>query len=79
MTMNLYERSLKKRLAVLFSPLRLALFIFSGAWCLALNLVNPDEASAWRGPVSVIPIIAFTVWTVMTDVRQRRPPREDES
>lgn len=66
----------KTRLAVLFSPVRLAVFIGALVWCFAFNalLIGADGKAAWAGPVSVLPIFAFVVWAYVTDARHRRAP-----
>lgn len=71
-----YHKSSRTRLAVLFTPIRLALFIGALLWCLAFNalLIGADGKAAWAGPVSVLPIFAFTIWTYVTDARNRRAP-----
>ena len=69
-----YRTSLSVRLSILFSPVRLVLglasfacFVVATALCLGRgDLVD------WLGPLSVIPLLAFSAWTVASDMRHRR-------
>ncbi len=71
-TSERYVRSLRTRLSILFSPLRLTLFICSLAWRLGPNYyLTQRQGPTWLGPVSVVPITAFAIWTVVTDVHRR--------
>ncbi|WP_145952952.1 hypothetical protein [Tessaracoccus aquimaris] len=74
-----YRHSIKRRFAVLFSPLRLVLWIAALCWCAVLNLALyiPDpEGMAWAGPVSIVPVYALLAWTLVTDARHRRAERQ---
>lgn len=69
-----YRTSLRVRLSILLSPIRLVLGLASFAWFIvatALYLSRGDIVD-WLGPLSVIPLLAFTAWTVATDMRYRR-------
>ena len=74
-----YRHSIKRRFAVLFSPLRLALWIAAICWSAVFNLTlyMPDpEGMAWAGPVSAVPVYALLAWTLVTDARHRRAERQ---
>lgn len=74
MTSRSYRASLRTRLSVLCSPIRLTLGLASIAWFVvvtALYLGRGNLADV-LGPLSVIPLLAFTAWTVATDMRYRR-------
>jgi len=68
-----YRFSFKKRLAILFSPVRLVLFAVAIVWSVVFNAIfiaNLGEPW-WAGPVSVIPLLAWVTWLFVTDARQR--------
>lgn len=69
-----YRRSLNTRLRLLFSPLRLTLFIIAIAWIIGLNVVyiRNDGGPQWLGFASIIPVSIFFVWTMATDRRYRK-------
>ncbi|KSU54731.1 hypothetical protein [Microbacterium enclense] len=74
MTPPTYRASLRIRLSILFSPMRLVLCLASFAWFIVLStlyLSHGQGADVW-GPLSVIPLLAFAAWTVATDMRYRR-------
>ena len=74
MTVDDYHHSFRVRWRVLFSPLRLALFIGSVVWGVVLNAIFMANlgSPAWAGPVSVIPIMSWLAWLLVTDARRRR-------
>lgn len=74
MSTNRYAESLKKRVSVLFSPLRLVLWAGSAAWAIALNIVYiaGEGEPSWAGPASVVPLFAMLIWLFVTDSRHRR-------
>lgn len=69
-----YSKSLRQRLRVLFSPLRLTLFIAAIVFAVALNVVFISNGGSpeWLGAVSVVPLLAFAGWTVATDYSLRK-------
>lgn len=69
-----YSKSLRQRLRVLFSPLRLTLFIAAIVFAVALNVVFISNGGSpeWLGAVSVVPLLAFAGWTVATDYSLRQ-------
>lgn len=74
MTPPTYRTSLTIRLSTLFSPMRLVLGTASFAWFIVLSVLylsRGQSADVW-GPLSVIPLLTFTAWTVATDMRYRR-------
>lgn len=73
-----YRTSLRVRLSLLFAPTRLLLCGASFAWFAgvsALYMGRGQGADVW-GPLSVIPLLTFTAWTVATDMRYRREEAE---
>ncbi|PRB14759.1 hypothetical protein CQ042_10110 [Microbacterium sp. MYb62] len=78
MNANLYTYSMRTRLHVLFSPLRLAAFIAAIVIAVVGNVlyINNGGGPDWLGPVSVAPIWACVAWEVATDMKMRRRDRE---
>lgn len=74
MTNTEYRHSLKRRLSVLFSPIRLALFLGSVVWLIVLNVIYISNSGnpAWAGPASAFPILAWVTVMLITDSRHRR-------
>lgn len=73
-----YRQSFRRRRRILFSPLRLALFLGAIVFGTVLNVVyirNGAEPE-WLGALSVAPIFAFVAWMLVTDHRERRRERE---
>jgi hypothetical protein len=73
-----YANSFRKRVRILFSPIRLALSIAAIiVWVIGSGLFmrNGGEPE-WLGPASVIPLFAFYGWTAVTDAKMRRLDRE---
>lgn len=72
-----YTKSFRRRLRVLFSPVRLILFIASIIFNIALNAVYISKGGSpeWVGALSVVPLLAFAGWTVGTDYTIRRNER----
>lgn len=62
------------RLRVLFSPLRLTIFILANAWLIGLNIIYIRNGAhqEWIGFLSIIPPVAFAIWTMQTDRRYRK-------
>lgn len=69
-----YRFSLRKRLSVLFSPIRLTLFLLSIAWLIAANIafIDNGQKPEWLGPLSVVPVFACAAMLSITDGRERR-------
>lgn len=72
-----YVNSFRKRVRILFSPLRLTLsgvaIIF---WVISNGIVMSNGGEpAWLGPLSVIPLFAFWGWTSVTDAKMRELDR----
>ena len=78
MNPNSYTYSMRTRLHVLFSPLRLAVFIAAIVIAVVGNVLYINNAGGpeWLGPVSVAPIWACVAWEVATDMKMRRRDRE---
>ncbi len=74
MTPPTYRASLRIRLSILFSPMRLVLCLASFAWFIVLSVLylSRGQGSDLLGPLSVIPFLTFVAWTVATDMRYRR-------
>lgn len=64
-----YRESVRMRLRILFSPLRLTIFILANAWLLALNIIyiRNGAQQEWIGFISILPITGFAIWTMQTD------------
>jgi hypothetical protein len=77
MTPDSYRDSFARRLRVLFSPLRLILFLLSIAWLIAANVmfIGGGGKPGWLGLASVVPIIAWVAWEFATDARERTRDR----
>ncbi len=73
-----YSKSFRRRLRVLFSPIRLALFIAAVIFALAMNIVFISNGGApeWVGALSVVPLLGFAGWTLGTDYSLRRNERD---
>lgn len=69
-----YSQSPRRRFRVLFSPLRLTLFITAIVFAIALNIVFITNGGSpeWVGALSVVPLLAFAGWTVATDYTLRK-------
>lgn len=69
-----YSQSPRRRFRVLFSPLRLSLFIAAIVFAVALNVayVSNGASPEWVGALSVVPLLAFAGWTVATDYTLRK-------
>lgn len=69
-----YSKSFQRRLRVLFSPVRLSVLVAAIAFCVVLNVVYIGNGGSleWMGLLSVIPLLAFTGWTLTTDYSHRR-------
>ena len=69
-----YRTSMRTRLRVLLSPWRALAFAVSMAWFLAGIVVsmNPGNPSPWTGPLSVLPLLLWSVATIVTDSSRRR-------
>jgi len=74
MTDTEYRHSVKRRLSVLFSPIRLALFLGSVVWLIVLNVIYISNSGnpSWAGPASAFPILVWVTVMLMTDSRYRR-------
>jgi hypothetical protein len=74
-----YTNSFRKRVRILFSPIRLILFIASVAFSVVGNVlyVNNGGQPEWLAYVSVIPLWACVFWEVATDMKMRRLDREN--
>lgn len=73
-----YRTSLRLRLSILFSPVRLILCVASFAWFVVVSALymGRGQGAEWWRPLSVIPLLTFTAWTVATDMRHRREEAE---
>lgn len=69
-----YSQSLRRRFRVLFSPLRLTLFIAAIVFAIALSIpfLSNGGSPEWLGALSVLPLLAFAGWTVATDYTLRK-------
>lgn len=78
MMVHNYRHSLSVRLRILFSPLRLAIFILSILWLIGLNIVYIRDGATndWLGFISAAPSLGFFVWTMYTDRKYRRGDHE---
>lgn len=81
-----YRTSLGVRLSVLFSPGRLVLCVASFVWFAVATALYAGHGDLvdWLGPLSVVPLLTFTAFTVATDMRYRReglptPPTDRDS
>jgi hypothetical protein len=66
-----YSRSIRHRLSIiLLSPVRSLLL----AAAVALNgvFISNGGSPEWAGALSVVPLLAFTGWTIATDYSYRR-------
>ncbi|WP_396658655.1 hypothetical protein [Microbacterium oxydans] len=72
-----YVNSFRKRVRILFSPLRLTLSIVAIMfWVISNGIVMSNGGEpAWLGPLSVIPLFAFWGWTAVTDAKMRELDR----
>ncbi|GEC74524.1 hypothetical protein GCM10010213_09050 [Microbacterium maritypicum] len=73
-----YKNSFRKRLRILFSPLRLALFLTAIIIAIIGNAIYISNGGSpeWLGLGSIIPLLAFLFWELATDIRMRRLERE---
>lgn len=78
MTEDTYTNSLRKRMRVLLSPLRLVFFMAAIIISIVGNVVYISNGGGpeWLGLLSVIPIFAFAFWGSATDAKMRRLDRE---
>ena len=69
-----YRHSLKRRLSVLFSPIRLTLFLGSVVWLIVLNVIYISNSGnpSWAGPASAFPILVWVTVMLITDSNHRR-------
>ncbi|WP_270352336.1 hypothetical protein [Microbacterium testaceum] len=78
-----YRTSLKSRLRVLLSPWRALAFAVSLAWFVAGTTASWDQevANSWLGPLSVLPLLLWSLSTIVTDWSYRRKgaPRDVRS
>lgn len=80
MTERRYSNSIAIRMRVLFSPSRAFVFALSLIWFVSLTVVTaatPDLAH-WTGPASVVPILWWSLATVMTDWQHRRADQANQ-
>jgi hypothetical protein len=77
MNPHCYTNSFRKRMRILFSPLRLALFITSLLIAIVGNVIyiNNGAGPEWLGPASVIPFWSCVIGVFVTDMRMRRLDR----
>ncbi len=76
-----YRRSFRKRLSILFSPLRLVLFVAAIIFGIVINVVylrNGAEPE-WLGAISILPVSAFLAWSLATDYRHRRREIQEDA
>jgi len=76
-----YSHSLRTRLRVLFSPIRLTVFLASVVWLVTLNVIYVSNLGQpeWAGPASVLPIITWVIWMFITDWRHRNATKTSHS
>jgi len=76
-----YRYSLRTRLKVLFSPVRLVLFLASVVWLVALNAIYISNLGQpeWAGPASVLPTITWVAWMIITDWHHRSATKRSHS
>ncbi|PTT22533.1 hypothetical protein DBR36_01730 [Microbacterium sp. HMWF026] len=69
-----YRTSLRTRLRVLLSPWRAFAFAVSMTWFLAGTAISASHelTTWWLGPLSVLPLMLWSVATVVTDWSSRR-------
>lgn len=69
-----WNSSPRRRFRVLFSPLRLSLFIAAIVFAAALYIayISNGASPEWVGALSVVPLLAFAGWTVATDYTHRQ-------
>ncbi len=74
-----YTNSFRKRVRILFSPIRLILFIASVAFSVLANVlyINNGGGPEWLGFMSVVPLWVCVFWQLTTDRRMRRIDREN--
>lgn len=75
-----YKNSFRKRLRVLFSPLRLMVFIVAIILAAVGNVfyISSGGTPEWLGLGSVVPLLAFLFWELATDMKMRRLERENQ-
>lgn len=73
-----YTNSLRQRMRILFSPLRLALFIAALVIAIVGNVIYIHNGAGpeWLGPASVIPFWSCVIGVFVTDMKMRRLDRE---
>lgn len=73
-----YSHSFRKRMRILFSPLRLTLFAVAIIVWVGANVlyINNGGGPEWLGLASVIPLWACVFWELATDTKMRRFERE---
>jgi hypothetical protein len=73
-----YTNSFGKRLRILLSPVRVLVFVAAIVICVIGNVIyiNNGAGPEWLGLSSVIPLFAFTTWSMVTDAKMRRLDRE---
>ncbi|WP_136041827.1 hypothetical protein [Microbacterium sp. K22] len=73
-----YTNSLRTRLRVLFSPVRLTLYIAAITFSVVANVIylRDGTGTEWLGPASVVPLLALVAWQFATDKKMRRLDRE---
>lgn len=73
-----YTYSLRRRLRILFSPLRLGFFVAAVVFSVVANVIyiNNGGGPEWLGLASIIPLWVCVGWQIMTDITMRRRDRE---
>ncbi len=76
-----WTKSPRRRFRVLFSPLRLSLFIAAIIFAIALNIVYITNGGSpeWMGALSVVPLFACAGWTVATDYTHRQEEKSQSA
>lgn len=69
-----YSRSIRRRLSILLSPVRSFILGAAVAFAIALNgvFISNGGSPEWIGALSVVPLLAFTGWTIATDYSYRQ-------
>lgn len=72
-----YTDSVRRRMRVLFSPVRVVFLVAAVVFAVALNIVFISNGGypEWVGPLSVAPLLVFLGWTLATDYSHRRSER----
>lgn len=73
-----YTNSFRRRMRILYSPLRLTLLIVAIVICIVGNVLYISNGGGleWLGLLSVLPLFALYGWTMVTDAKMRRLDRE---